>query len=84
MRTNVELIQARETLKRDLIVNQDNIPVTRIFFLINRILRKITRRERPYPWYIGAIILALIVPLPTVILSLVLEEIEQWKVLGFI
>ena len=62
MATKVELKQAREALKCDFLENQANIPVTRFFFIVNRMLRKITRRKKPYPWYISTMVLALIIP----------------------
>jgi hypothetical protein len=79
-----ELSQMRENLKRALDTNHGKSPTMRIFHKVDHVLRMITRRTIPYPWYLSAVTLALIVPLPTVVLCFLLKETEQWDALGLI
>ncbi len=54
-----------------------------IFSLTGRIVCKITRRKEPLPWQFSLVVLAIVVQLPTLLVSNLLHETEQWVALGF-
>ena len=77
------LVIAQTKLHEKIRVIQENTPPARVFSLVGSVLQKITRKNSPYHWTISATILAILSPLPTVILCFMLNETYQWNALGF-
>ena len=69
---------------RKILANPESTLPARIFSTTGRIVCKITRRKEPLPWQYNFAVLALVVQLPTLFISLLLNETPQWNKLGFL
>lgn len=83
METQKNALQEEERAKRILADPERTLPAL-IFATTGRIVCKITRRKKPLPWVYSLVVLSLIIQLPTLIISYVLNESVQWGALGFI
>lgn len=55
-----------------------------IFSLTGSFVCRITGRKEPLPWQYNFVVVALIIQLPTLLISLLLNETKQWMKLGFL
>lgn len=69
---------------RKILANPESTLPALIFSTTGRIVCKITRRKQPLPWQYNFMVLALVVQLPTLFISLLLNETVQWNKLGFL
>lgn len=81
-RENSNFYDELERTKKVLANPEKNLP-SLILSYTGRLVCKITRRKTPLPWQFNLVILALIIQLPTLAISNILRESEQWAILGF-
>lgn len=82
-RVDSELIQERQLMKKDNYISPDLTLPGLIFGTVGYIVCLITRRKEPLPWTYSMLVLALVIQLPTLVMSNLLNEREQWAALGF-
>lgn len=55
-----------------------------IFSTTGQLICRITKRKKQLPWLFNFVVVAIVIQLPTLLISLLFNEIAQWKKLGFL
>lgn len=84
MHTETNTYQDELERTRKILANPESTLPALIFSTTGRVVCRITRRNEPLPWQYNAVVIALVVQLPTLFLSLLLNETAQWNRLGFL
>lgn len=82
MGDSTRLLEKREELKREITAGMGKTLPALIFNTTGRIVRMLTKSRQPMSFYYSAVVLALVILLPGLLISALVHEADKWIALG--
>ena len=84
MKKSLQISEQRKIIKQEITALIEETLSAKILQLAGSLIQKLSRRPSPPPWYIGAMLLAIIAILPQALIALILRQPDQVNGKGLI